>query len=239
MTALVSAELLRVRTVRSPRYAALGALAFLALTAGLNVQPRTGGHAGAIELASSLRSLTLTAVLVAAVLAATNVATQFQGGTAALTYLSHPQRERVSAAQLLTYAGLGFAFAALAAAAVLIVGAAVAGADRFEASFSALDVARMVGGTAFGGAVMGAAGALAGALVRSPTVASPTPTGLFLAELTVVPASIHAYLPFGLADQLMGGTGDVPAAVAIGLLLAYLAAFAAAVHRWALPRDLT
>jgi hypothetical protein len=239
MHALISAELLRLRTVRSPRYGAFGILAFVALTAALNVQPSDEGAVSSAELADSLRSFALVGVLMAGVLAATNVATQFQGGSAALTYLSHPHRGRVSAAQALTYGGLGFVFAAVAAAVVLAVGAAVVGSDQFDASYSALDVARMIGGTATGGAVIGAAGVFIGTVVRNPTVASSALPAWYFAELILVPASVQTYLPFGLVDSLIGGTDHVPDGGAFGLVLVYLAAFTWFIRQWALPRDLT
>jgi hypothetical protein len=62
----------------------------------------------------------------------------------------------------------------------------------------------------------------------------------------VIPALIAAplpavapYLPFGLAEQLLGGADKVAAPLAMILLLAYLAIIAVFVRQWALPRDLT
>ena len=47
------------------------------------------------------------------------------------------------------------------------------------------------------------------------------------------------YLPFQLIGSLTGLSDDVPVLAAMSLLLAYLAVLALAVGRWALPRDLT
>jgi ABC-type transport system involved in multi-copper enzyme maturation permease subunit len=239
MSALISAELLRLRTVRSPAYGAAAILAFVAVTTALNVHSAVRGDPGPAVLPDSLRSIALIGVLMAAVLAATNIATHFQGGSAAMTYLKHPHRGRVSASQALTYAALGFVFAAVVAAVVLAVGAAVAGSDRFDASYSALDVARMIGGTATGGAVLGAIGVFLGTVLRSSSVASGAPPLWYFAEFSFVPASLQPYLPFGLVEWLMGGSADLSLPMAIALLLAYSAALSLIAVKWALPRDLT
>jgi hypothetical protein len=70
---------------------------------------------------------------------------------------------------------------------------------------------------------------------RSPTRAYPG----FPHELSPRVRGIGPYLPFKLLEPAMGLTHAVPPLVAIGLLLAYLAAFGVAVHKWALARDLT
>jgi ABC-2 type transport system permease protein len=238
MSALIPAELLRLRTLRSPRYGALGVLAFLALTAALNVQP-TEIQAHPADLADSLRSLALVGALMAALFAATNVATHFHSGAAAMTYLSHPHRGRVGASQALTYAALGALFAAATAAVVLTVGEAIAGADRFHASYSTLEVARMVGGSAAGGAIMGAAGVFIGTVARNPTLASGVLPAWYIAELTLVPEAVQPYLPFGLVDWLMSGSGYLSLPAAIGLLVTYWVALTLVAVKWALPRDLT
>lgn len=96
---------------------------------------------------------------------------------------------------------------------------------------------------------MGTAGALLGTAVPNPTIAS----GVFFAwnfvETLLIPADIRMYLPYGLLNSLMGGTGvtrpvsvdagGLPLPAVIGLLLAYLAAGVLIVRQWALPRDLT
>ncbi len=167
MPPVIAAELLRLRTLRSPRYGALGGLAFMAILAVSNIDSSSGRNPA--ELADSLRSMAVVGVLLAGVFAATFLATEFQRGSARMTYLSHPDRARVAAARALVYAGLGFLFAALATGVLVAVGASVGGAS-LNAGFSAADVARMIGGAAAGGAVMGTAGALLGTAVPNPTM---------------------------------------------------------------------
>jgi ABC-type transport system involved in multi-copper enzyme maturation permease subunit len=236
MSALIAAELLRLRTVRTPRYGALGVLALVAITTAVNVGSIADQPGGSTGLAESLWSLALPGVLMAGLLAATSVATEFQRGSAAMTYLSHPHRADAAAARALVHAVLGFLFAGLAAGAVVAIG--VPALDE-SVDAGLWDVARLVAATAFGGAVMGAAGALIGTATRNPTVASSALPGWYVVELLLVPADIRPYLPFSLVSSLMGAAGEVSAPVAIGLLLAFLAAAALFVREWALPRDVT
>jgi hypothetical protein len=64
MPVLISAELLRLRTVRSPRYGALGVLALLAVIAAMPIIDQGAGAPGSpSELADSLRATALLAGL--------------------------------------------------------------------------------------------------------------------------------------------------------------------------------
>jgi hypothetical protein len=61
-----------------------------------------------------------------------------------------------------------------------------------------------------------------------------------IATLIAAPLpAVSPYLPFGLAEQLLGGADKVAGPVAMILLLAYLAITAVFVRQWARPRDLT
>jgi hypothetical protein len=232
MSALVAAELLRLRTVRSPRYFALGGLALVALIAAVNFDASLARSPE--DLIDTLVALAMVAVLVPAVFAASTAGEDFKRGSAAMTYLSDPHRVRVSAARALTYAGLGFVFAALASSSVVAIGLSQA-----DLGLSATAVAQLIGGAAFAGAVLSAAGVLVGTVTRNPTIATGGVVGLNLAETLLGAADIAPYLPFRLVGSLLGMSDGVSALAALGLLLAYLAAFALSVRAWALPRDLT
>ncbi len=249
MSVLISAELLRLRTVRSARYSALGVLACVAVFAALQfIDASEPGSA--TQLATSLRGLIqVPGVVLVGTLAATLLATEFQHGSASLTYLSHPDRLRVAAARSLAYAGLGFLLAGAAALVVVAIGVPASGAGA-DTSLSMAEVARIVVGAATGGAVMGAAGALVGTATHSPTIASGAFFGWNIVETLLIPVDARPYMPFGLINSLMGaggegqgqtafGAGGVALPAAIGLLLAYLTAGALVTRRWALPRDLT
>jgi hypothetical protein len=240
MTALLSAELLRLRTLRAPRYVFLGALVLVAFTAApIGNRPPSS----ASEVADNVRGLALLGVFMGALYAANNVGDAFKRGSVAMTYLTHPLRTRVTAAQAISYAGVSLVVAALTAATGLGIVLTVADANDVNAGFSAAEVAHVVAGTAFAGAVLGAAGALAGAVARHPAVAGGAVVVWNLAETMLTrggtTGGIGPYLPFQLVGSLTGLTDDVPLLAAMGLMLAYLAVLAFAVGKWALPRDLT
>jgi hypothetical protein len=240
MTALLSAELLRLTTVRSTRYVFLGVLAVVAISAAPVGNPPPSS---ASEVVANVRGLAQLGALWAALYAANTVGDAFKRGPVAMTYLTHPLRTRVTAAQATTYAGVGFVVAAGAAATAVWIALLVADADHVDVGFSVADVAQVVGGAAFGGAVLGAAGALVGAVARHPAIATGAVVVWSLAETMLTrggtTGGIGPYLPFQLIASLTGLTDDVPVLVAMGLLLAYLAVLALAADKWAIPRDLT
>ena len=241
MSALISAELLRLRTLRSPRYGVPGLLAFVAFAAAAPlIFARSGPPPGPAATADSLRSLAFVGgVIVAAVVAANNAGAEFKDRSIAITYLSHPDRHLVAAARALTYAGVGSLFAAGAASVVLAVGVPASGHAGVHVGFSATEVARVVAGAAFGGAVMGAAGVLLGSVTRHPVIASGAIAGWNVGESFLTTAGIGPYLPFRLVNSLLGVGDEVSAGMAPALLLGYLTAFGLVVGRWALPRDVT
>lgn len=231
MTALISAELLRIRTLRATRYVVVG---MLALAVMLAVFPPSGPRSALVE---SVRSVTFTFVLAAAYIAATQLGTEFKRGTAALTYLTHPNRRTVTTARVLTYGLIGGLLAALAAIVALAAGVVAAHVQANSTAVGVQAVARVIGGAAFAGATLGGFGALVGTITREPILAT---LAIVIPALIAAPLpAVAPYLPFGLAEQLLGGADKVAAPLAMILLLAYLAITAVFVRQWALPRDLT
>ena len=231
MSALISAELLRIRTLRATRYVVVGMLGFAVLLAFF---PPSGPRSALVD---SVRSVTFIFVMAAAYIAATQLGTEFKRGTVALTYLAHPNRRTVATARVLTYGVIGGLLAALAAVVALAAGVVVAHFAATPTDIGAQAIARVIGGAAFGGAALGGFGALVGTLTREPTIAL---VAMVIPTLIAAPLpAVSPYLPFGLADRLLGGAGKVAVPVAMILLLAYLATAALVARQWALPRDLS
>jgi ABC-type transport system involved in multi-copper enzyme maturation permease subunit len=231
MTALISAELLRIRTLRATPYVVVGMLGFAVILA---VSPPSGPRSALVD---SVRSVTFTFVLAAAYIATTQLGTEFKRGTAALTYLTHPNRRTVATARVLTYGLIGGLLAALAAIVALAAGVVVAQFAATQSHIGAQAIARVIGGAAFGGAALGGFGALIGTITREPILAT---VAVVIPALVAAPLpAVSPYLPFGLADQLLGGADKVATPLAMILLLAYLGVLGLFVRQWALPRDLT
>ena len=230
MTAQISAELLRLRTLRVTRYVVVGMLGLAVMLAAF---PRSGPRSALVD---SVRSVIFTFVMAAAFIAATQLGTEFKRGATVLTYLTHPNRRTVATARVLTYGLLGGLLAALAAIVALAAGVVAAHVQASPTDIGALAFAGVIGGAAFGGAVLGGFGALVGTVTRDPILATVVVVvpSLIAGPLTAV----SPYLPFGLAEQLLGGADKVSAPLAMLLLLVYLAVTALCVRQWALPRDL-
>src|SRR5664279_4992950 len=93
MSPLIEAELMRLRTVRTPIFVLLAVLALVASNAGLLGGGHPANHQDVITL---LEVLLVSGVLSAAAFGAYSVGDGFQRGAVAISYVAHPRRERVS-----------------------------------------------------------------------------------------------------------------------------------------------
>jgi ABC-type transport system involved in multi-copper enzyme maturation permease subunit len=239
MPTLVSAEMLRLRTLRSPAFVGAGALAILLLLTIVPVLTAGNTAPTATELEDGLRSLQVMAVLLAAAFAASTVAGEYKRGAAALTYLAQPRRERVLAGRMTVYAALGGLFGAFAAACTSGVGLLVVHGQGLAIDLTGQEVAGLIAGAAVASALMSAIAVVVGTAARNPTIASGAIVVWNLGESMLHAAGAGPYLPFGLVNTLLGVQPDHARGPAIALLAAYAAVLALAVRRWALPRDLT
>jgi ABC-type transport system involved in multi-copper enzyme maturation permease subunit len=240
MTAMISAELLRLRTVATHRWIALGMVALAAVNSAPFVN---GASTSADQVISQLRGLAQLAILLLAAYAAHTVGDEFRRGSVAMTYLVHPSRGRVTAAHAVTYAAVGAVLAAFLAGAAMAIVLPVAGGDHINTGFGSADIVLVLAGSALGGAVLGAAGALIGAVARHPGLAMGIVVVWSVSESLVTRGGtrggIGPYLPFQLVGAVTSLSDDVAVLPAIGLLVVYLTLLVLAVRRWALPRDLT
>ena len=240
MNAMISAELLRLRTVATHRWIALGLLALIAVNAAPFVN---GASTNSDEVVAQLRGFAQLAIFMLAAYAAHIVGDEFRRGSVAMTYLVHPSRGRVAAAHAVTYAAVGAVLAAILAGAAMAIVLTVAAGDHIDTGFGFADIALVLAGSALGGAVLGAAGALIGAVARHPGLAMGIVVVWSVSESLATQggtrAGIGHYLPFQLVGAATSLSPDVAVLPAIGLLLVYLALMALAVRRWALPRDVT
>jgi ABC-2 type transport system permease protein len=241
MTALVSAELFRLRTIRSPLAIAAGVLALVALLAIIPAFDAGGPDAmtgpDVIELLQIAGGVL--AAIGIALLAAATAGGDYRRGTAALSYLTSPRRGHTLTARVVTYAGLGAAFGLLAATIASAIALPLAEGAGIDVALGGSELAQLLGGAAGGGALFATAGVLLGTTTRNPTVAVIAILVWQPAESLLGMLGIGEYLPFSLLQAMLGADSAVAPLAAAGLLAAYLAAVAPLVHLRALPRDIT
>src|SRR3954463_16151380 len=136
MKAMISAELLRLRTVATYRWIALGMLALIAVNAAPFVN---GASTNADEVVAQLRGFAQLAIVMVAAYAAHIVGDEFRRGAVAMTYLVHPSRGRVAAAHAITYAAVGAVLAAILAGAAMVVVLPVAAGDHVNTGLAPAD----------------------------------------------------------------------------------------------------
>jgi hypothetical protein len=231
--ALISAELLRLRTVRSTVPSVLGALLFITATTIGNTASRPSDFKLALGGAPLL-----VAILIAGGVA-TIIGYDYKRGAVGLTYLAEPRRERVFAARVLTYAGLGAGFAAVAISLASLGAGVWAARHGSHIGLAASDVTRFVAQAAAAGAAAGALGVLAGTAVRNPTAASQVLVLDFVIEELLPSDGIARFGPFSLVQATFGTAPHLDALPALALLFGALVLGSLAVIRWAVPRDLT
>jgi hypothetical protein len=250
VTALLHAELLKVRSTRAPAGLLLATLVFTALTVWVNV-PKVeaadvpvalddpdllAGVAGGAAFGAPLVLIVLLGVI--------SFTQEFRYGTATSTYLNEPHRARVLVAKLLTIAMLSVVVTTVALALSVPFGIALIRARDGDVTVGA----QFWQTVAVGFLVMAAYGAIGvalGALVRNQIVAVVGVLfWMLLFEQVLIPEfpAFGRWLPFGATTALLQldeawGLGGrlLPTAVG-GLVLAGYTAAAAAVALVVTPK---
>jgi len=169
MIDLLAAEVLKLRTTRT---IGLLLLAMIGIT-GLAVTGAVVLAANAnldLESERGVRTVlhvSASGALFVLVLGAMISAGEFRHGTATDTFLTTPRRWRVVAAKLVTAAGAGVVFGAVAAATALAVAAHVYAIKGFVFPLSSSEGWQILAGAIVYAASLGALGAATGSLVRN------------------------------------------------------------------------
>jgi hypothetical protein len=241
VSALVRAELLKLRTVQLPRWLLVATVALVAL--GVAVTVLTAGAQGA-PFRLEDPTLFATAVgsaasgnLLVLVLGILMLTQEFRFGTATPSFLVTPRRSRVLLAKLAAVALTGVLFAVLSALVALGLAAA-------------LLAARVLAGVVLVLVLYGPIGIGVGALVRNQIAAVVLSlVWIFVAEALLIAllpdvgrwtpgGATNAVLQLGSAP-LAGGDALLPVWGGALLLAVYAAAFSAAGAALTLRRDLT
>jgi ABC-type transport system involved in multi-copper enzyme maturation permease subunit len=229
MTALLHAQLVQLRTLRST-YAVAGTLvALVALITGI-----TMGEAGSPDLRteSQLReplvaSAGIMVAVVMAIFAATRVAGEYRHATIAQRVLAAPHRPRFVAATLLVHATLAALVTAAAFAAGVAIAATVLAPKDLSTGLAGGELAQVGAAVVLAGTTFALLGAAVGFLTRSQAPAVVTVFAVFFAEKLFGPALGPAgeYLPYSLLNSLL----ELDGPLSVGLAALVLAATAAIV----------
>lgn len=253
MTALVRAELLKLRTVQLPLWllattlllVALGVAATV-LTAGMEGNPLQVDDPELLARAVASASSGNVILVVLGILMLTQ---EFRFGTATPSFLTTPKRGRVVVAKLAAVGVAGAVFAVLSAALALVLSVALV-ALRGGSTTIDRTVLEVLAACVLVLVLYGPIGIGVGALVRNQIAAVvATLAWMFIVEqlLVALLPEVGRWTPGGataavlqLGDFATQGRGDLlPVWAGVALLVAYAVVLSVAGARLTLRRDLT
>ncbi len=210
MTALIRSELLKLFTVRAPRWIVLAQIPLFAMAAsGAIVSGAISTHDLATEDGQRLLlSHGGVGAILSLCLGITLSAGEFRHGTVVDTFLSEPRRDRVIAAKLTAAGMVGLAIGVIIAAATLVVGLIWCVAKDVTLDWSV--AGRSAIGIVAWQALFTVIGAALGAMIRAQGAAiAASVAWLFIAETALgqLISSIARWLPASAASA----TGNAPA----------------------------
>jgi ABC-2 type transport system permease protein len=260
MTRSIRIELVKLSTVRLS-YGLLAAAALLTALFSVLEAARAGVGKPVPPLStfdglSTIVTGGVWGLLFAAVLGATVSSGEFRHQTATLTYLATPDRNRVLIAKTVASALAGAVFGLAGFAVAAAVGFSFVAAHGDHVAVGAVTLARYAAGHIVAGALLGAAGAALGSLIRSQLAVV---IGVFVWAIVVESligglfTSVRPYLPYTAATTLAGtklgyagfgpshglsGGSPLPFAAATALLAVLALALAAIAAATTVRRDI-
>jgi ABC-2 type transport system permease protein len=241
MIALVRAELLKLRTLRSTAWAAAGLLLITLLTAGLAMgDAGSKGFSTPPELRETIIAIGYAAVFFLAVLGANAAAGEYRHRTISQRFLASPGRRRVLLAKLVTYGLVGAVVGLVVTAIGAPIGEAVVSSKGLTLELGSA-WPRLFGSVAVATALAGMLGVVIGAMTRNPTTAMVVIFGTWIAEKIAGGwlGDIGHYLPFTLLEDTLGLIKPLSWGLAALALAGLIAALSVAAQRVFVPRDVT
>jgi ABC-2 type transport system permease protein len=219
MTALIRAELVGLRTLRSSYATPVLLVALAALIAAADLSS-TGkkGHITPTQLREPVvAGAGLTIAVAFAIFAAMHVAGQYRHRTITQRLLACPRRRGTLVAQLLTYAILGLLLSSAALLAGLAIAQPVVAGKHLPLGLSA----GVVAGVLLSVALFAMIGVSVAVITRSQPAAISVLVATFVAEKIIggLIKGAGAYLPYGLLNPLLGMSGATISRGAAALIL--------------------
>ena len=243
MTALIRAELIALRTLRST-YAVAAAAVLLA--AAITWADMADAGSASLDSARELRdSLVMASGLVSALFvalfAAFRTAGEYRHGTIAQRTLGSPHRGRMLAARIVTYGGLSALIGATALAASYLIAGPVLDSKHLALGLGSSDLLQIAGEVVAGTTLFGLLGVAIGFICRNQAIAIIVVFGTFLAEklLSGLIGPVHDYLPYALLNSVLNLDGALAPATAAVALAGVAAAIATAAGLLLKQRDVT
>jgi ABC-2 type transport system permease protein len=169
MNNLLAAEVLKLRTTRTVGLLLAGmvGLTALAVTGAVMLAANANLDLQSDHGVRTVLHVSASGALFVLVLGAMISAGEYRHRTATDTFLTTPQRWRVVAAKLVTAAGAGVVFGALAAGSAVAIASHVYALKGYSFPLSSSEAWQILGGAVAYAALLGALGAATGSLVRN------------------------------------------------------------------------
>ncbi len=210
MTALVRAEILKLRTTRLVPGLLIGFLGLIVLYVLAVVSQNSVTD---LELSPEAPfAAAAAAVILVLLLGVTVTAGEYRHGTITATFLATPVRERVLVAKLIAALLLGFAFAVAGVVVNVLVGWLAVEAKGADVSPLDGPVTEVLGATLLGCALWSALGAAIGAVTRNQVSAIVAPVVWFLIAEPLFGSLVDVfgrYLPGAALGAIFEGDGDL------------------------------
>ncbi|MGH9278711.1 MAG: ABC transporter permease [Acidimicrobiales bacterium] len=249
MTALVQAEIRKLRTIRVA-IVLLGALVALVGLSVVGTIATAGSEEGTFSLDTTegVRNVFgagFSGAVLVLVLGILGIGSEFRHGTITPVFLVTPRRHRVVTAKLVAYFATGLAFGTVGIVVTLLIAVPWLAAKDVSYSLGS-DVLAVFAGSLLATALYGVLGVGVGALIRNQAAAiTVAVVWTFVVEGILVGflPEVGRWVPGGAATALAGGSstgGDLLPPWAGGLLLAaYGIGLAALGARFVVRRDIT
>ena len=208
MTRLIRAEAVKLRSTRTYRLLALGALALIA--AGVTATSMTTSFTGGMNPVRGTLALAGLAQTFALIAGALAVTTEFRHKTIIQAVLITPRRTPLLAAKVAAFTAAGLAFGLLATGAAAAIALPVLASRHIASHIDGVHLAGIIAGGGVATSLAAALGVGAGAVIRNQAGTVVTVLGLlYVAEplLGFIPHAGTAVQTYGLGGLASGATG--------------------------------